>query len=49
MSGLPEFISKKVGIKARLADHPTDCVIYGVGKSFDMIDNFNSNFVRMVM
>lgn len=49
MSGLPEFISKKVGIKTRLADHPTDCVIHGVGKSFDMIDNFNSNFVRMVI
>ena len=48
ISGLPEFISKKTGIKARLADHPTDCVIYGVGKSFDMIDNFNLNFVKII-
>ena len=48
MEGLPEFIAKKTGIKTRLADHPTDCVIYGVGKSFDMIDNFNLDFVKMI-
>ena len=49
IDGLPELISEKIGVKARLADSPTNCVIYGVGKSFDMIDNFNLNFVKAIV
>ena len=49
IDGLPELVSEKIGVKARLADRPTDCVINGVGKSFDMIDNFNLDFVRSIV
>ena len=49
IDGLPELVSEKIGVKVRLADRPTDCVINGVGKSFDMIDNFNLDFVRSVV
>ncbi len=49
IDGLPELVSEKIGVKVRLADRPTDCVINGVGKSFDMIDNFNLDFVRSIV
>ena len=49
IDGLPELVSEKIGVKARVADHPTDCVINGVGKSFEMIDNFNLDFVRSIV
>lgn len=42
---LPELITEKIGVKARLADDPKECVVNGVGKSLDLLDNFSSIFL----
>ena len=49
IDGLPELVAEKIGVKVRLADNPTNCVINGIGKSFEMIDNFNLDFVRTIV
>ncbi|MDE5600602.1 MAG: rod shape-determining protein, partial [Oscillospiraceae bacterium] len=43
---LPELITEKIGVTARLADDPKECVVNGVGKSLDLLDNFSSIFLN---
>lgn len=44
LKNLDKLVAQRIGIKARVAENPVDCVARGTGMAFDMIDNLQEGF-----
>ena len=49
IKGLPELLRQEIGIEARLAEEPENCVAIGAARAFDVLDDLNEGFVEATM